>query len=638
MRPRDDPSPGDSVREGGRCSQAAGLHRKHAARWLGPLVGLLSLLWFLVRVIPKPSRASYPCQRAAFPMASAAVLWLLAVVGSASAWRRNRAPHLPGWKALVWGALAGLLGSLAWSHWPTHPVLAAPMPHGILGIPRGILPGRVVWVHAPDATDWAGEDSGENWFATEHTDQAILDQMLSRALQSLTGTTTDAAAWDALFRHFQASHGRPPVGYRPGEIVTLKVNLSTSNARSGSATVDIQGDYEKRPGILDTIDTSPQLLLALLRQLVRVAGVPPANIRVGDPTANFPRYLWDRLHPEFPEVQYFDNFGGQGRVRTELSGERFHWSTDTTGRRADFLPVPIASADYLINCAVLKGHGDGITLGGKNWYGALLRCPDGYFRDAGGTNRGGYLNYLNLHQLGPDPAQLGVPGLGHYRPQVDLMGHPSLGGKTLLHLVDGLYGGYFWDAHPHRWKMAPFNGDWPSSLFASLDPVALDSVGHDFLRAEWPDIVANGHATPGNSLQGGAEDYLHEAALANAPPSGTYYDPGRTGQRLGSLGVHEHWNNPVDKQYSRNRGTGEGIELVALTVSRPALHLSPPGPTGEMVISWPASAAGYRLQSTPRLDGETAWRDVPESPARVNDRLMVTHRPGSAQTFYRLQP
>ena len=30
------------------------------------------------------------------------------------------------------------------------------------------------------------------------------------------------------------------------------------------------------------------------------------------------------------------------------------------------------------------------------------------------------------------------------------------------------------------------------------------------------------------------------------------------------LGVHEHWNNPVDKQYSRNLGTGNGIELVSI--------------------------------------------------------------------------
>ena len=31
-----------------------------------------------------------------------------------------------------------------------------------------------------------------------------------------------------------------------------------------------------------------------------------------------------------------------------------------------------------------------------------------------------------------------------------------------------------------------------------------------------------------------------------------------------SLGVHEHWSNPADKQYSKNLGTGEGIELVKI--------------------------------------------------------------------------
>jgi hypothetical protein len=29
-----------------------------------------------------------------------------------------------------------------------------------------------------------------------------------------------------------------------------------------------------------------------------------------------------------------------------------------------------------------------------------------------------------------------------------------------------------------------------------------------------------------------------------------------------SLGVHEHWNNARDKQYSRNLGKKQGIELV----------------------------------------------------------------------------
>jgi hypothetical protein len=46
------------------------LYRSVADSWLRFAVafsGALAVIWFLVRVIPKPSRASYPCQRAAFP-------------------------------------------------------------------------------------------------------------------------------------------------------------------------------------------------------------------------------------------------------------------------------------------------------------------------------------------------------------------------------------------------------------------------------------------------------------------------------------------------------------------------------------------------------------------------------------------
>jgi hypothetical protein len=59
-------------------------------RWVLPLTGLVSLVWFLVRVIPKPSRATYPCQRMAAPLASGFVVWLLGIVGSSLAYRRAR--------------------------------------------------------------------------------------------------------------------------------------------------------------------------------------------------------------------------------------------------------------------------------------------------------------------------------------------------------------------------------------------------------------------------------------------------------------------------------------------------------------------------------------------------------------------
>jgi hypothetical protein len=60
-----------------------------------------------------------------------------------------------------------------------------------------------------------------------------------------------------------------------------------------------------------------------------------------------------------------------------------------------------------------------------------------------------------------------------------------------------------------------------------------------------------------------ADNYLHEAALADKAFSGTVYKP--DGFPVGSLGVHEHWNNPKDKKYSRNlSANGSGIELTAV--------------------------------------------------------------------------
>ena len=51
--------------------------------------------------------------------------------------------------------------------------------------------------------------------------------------------------------------------------------------------------------------------------------------------------------------------------------------------------------------------------------------------------------------------------------------------------------------------------------------------------------------------------------MASAPPSGAAYRDG-AGNPVESLGVHEHWNNSVERLYSRDRGESEGIELVRI--------------------------------------------------------------------------
>ncbi len=45
------------------------------AGWLWPVTGLAALVWFGLRVVPKPSRANYPCQRLAAPIAFSFLTW-----------------------------------------------------------------------------------------------------------------------------------------------------------------------------------------------------------------------------------------------------------------------------------------------------------------------------------------------------------------------------------------------------------------------------------------------------------------------------------------------------------------------------------------------------------------------------------
>ncbi len=55
------------------------------------------------------------------------------------------------------------------------------------------------------------------------------------------------------------------------------------------------------------------------------------------------------------------------------------------------------------------------------------------------------------------------------------------------------------------------------------------------------------------------DNYLHEAAQGTNASFGAYRPDGVV---MGSVGVHEHWNNPVEKKYSRNLNpAASGIEL-----------------------------------------------------------------------------
>jgi len=385
-----------------------------------------------------------------------------------------------------------------------------------IGTARGIFPGRVTWAHNPEVTTW--NESG-SWWDDAYLDQTVTDEMVTQTVVSLAGNPNEAQAWNVIFRHFNLTHGRGDQGYQVSEKIVIKINQNNANS-SHSDTSNING--------------TPQLILSLLKSLINGAGVAEDRITVFDSSRAITNNIYDKCHAVFPGVVFVDFLGGNGRVKSTYEANAMPYSANN-GALATGIATCAVEATYMINMALMKGHGSqGVTFCAKNLYGAMSID----------------INYrLNAHNHF-SPTSDGSP---RYMTFTDFMGHKDLGEKTIIWMVDAIYGSEGVSGRPsHKWTMEPFNGHWPSSIFASLDGVALDSVSLDFFRSEFPDAQDMSYA----------DQYLHESALANDPASGTFYDPEQDGSRLPSLGTHEHWNNATDKLYSRNLGIGSGIELV----------------------------------------------------------------------------
>ena len=577
--------------------------------------GAAALAWFLIRVIPKPSRAGYPCQRAAFPVASSFVLWLAGTFAMKSALGRASRRLLRGHRLAACAGIVTILATAGWTFFwfgetgnaqqqaaivTDFHFLPAP-PNQPVGVARGIFPGRVVWARDPLATKWAGhwKQTSDQWWLDENTDQARVDAMLAATLVKLTGAGDSAAAWQAIFEYYnrrarQIDHR----GCRPGEVVAIKINLNNSEHA-------VKTD--------NYTDASPQMVLAMVRQLVNGARVRPQDILVYDARRFIPPYILTKVWGEFKDVRFVQQSApkpgqpvnpGYGDWHG-LEGARWVQGVDySNGKYQDarLIPQQVFAATYIINQALLKAHsypynsmenGDegqtGVTLTGKNHFGSIKGTPELH-------------PAINTDQEGVSHA---------YSPMVDLAASPNLGAKTILYVLDGLYGGRKWRTYPVHFPNPPFNNrvepyensDWPASVFASLDGVALDSVGLDILFAQTKNNNdSQGH--PRVLIRARADDYLFEMASPDRAPSGTVYHQG--GHALASLGVHEHWDSDATMRYSRNLDPvhGQGIELVYLPQNGAAVL-----PAGRAVM--PASVP--------------AAKSVPYSPAVLPGTGLAQH-------------
>jgi hypothetical protein len=222
----------------------------------------------------------------------------------------------------------------------------------------------------------------------------------------------------------------------------------------------------------EEVNASPHVVLALLRSLVNKGGVPQQCIALIEPSRHITGFMYNKCASEFPGIIYVDNGGGEGRTKSTYVEKAILYSADN-GNLATGLSSYVVESNYNINMALLKGHGgQGVTLCGKNWYGVT---------DIHANWRMNHHNNMNQRRDG-SPSYIAF---------VDFMGHKDLGAKTLVYFIDGLYGSKLVDKKPSgKWNMAPFNNDWPNSLFASQDGVAIDAVAVDFLCTEFPPITA----------------------------------------------------------------------------------------------------------------------------------------------------
>jgi hypothetical protein len=406
-----------------------GINKGEWPQWAFIFSGIAALAWFCIRVVPKPSRITYPCQKATASFLAGYLVYALSLFGSVVAYRKARRFFRSA--KFVYGTLFLVLSGIALSVFIANNVHPASAANTVVGTAKGIFPGRVVWAHNPNAAMWRG--AGNYWAASVNP-QAEYNKAFTYGIESLSGGTDDSTAWDKMFKWFNGTHGRAGTGYQAGDSIAIKINQNNS-AASGAG-----------PG--NVMNANPQTCVAVLTSLVK-AGVPQGEITIGDPSRAVTDNIFNAIHTAFPKVRVVDYFGNNGRVTTGTVANVFPNNDVVTGQSTCFY-----NARYIINQPLLKGHTGTVTFGSKNFYGTNGIKPN--WQDNG-----------NRH-----PADNAL---------TNYMTNAKFGGKVVLWAMDAMYPSPQLDGGPWaNFAEAPFNGKPMSSFILSLDGVAEESVSWDF--------------------------------------------------------------------------------------------------------------------------------------------------------------
>jgi hypothetical protein len=531
------------------------------------IIGILTTIWFLARVIPKPSRAGYPCMRAAAPVMLGFIIWLLSFSGSIVLFKKSfvqfkKTRYLASFGLVSIGIIL-MLGSVYQNVDNADARSCSTIselpdaPNTPIGKSYGIFPGRVIWACNHYATNEKCTNAlTDAYYFPKNNNQDTINKMADDAVKALSGKTTVKDAWEAIIKDFNFRKTGNATGYISGQTIFIKIN----NGQAGWA-VNMNTLAESRTWV-PISGTTPSTVLTFIRQLVDSCNIPQDKIFVGEPMSHVYKHTFDVIHSKYPNVNVIDkdNYTNIGRTTSAGWTDQVVFYSDKgkimPDGISDNLMKEMYNADYMINIAALKAHARaGISLCAKNHLGS--------HGEHGKYGFGTFYLHTGLVATKDNDnlSDSASTKYHHYRVCVDMMGHKKLGLNTVLFIVDGLWGGIEAVSEAVRWNSAPFDTAWPNSIFIAQDQVAIESVCFDFLRAE---ALVNTRFK-NRPLFPAVDDYLHQAADKSNWPIGIIYDPEADGVAISSLGVHEHWNNSKDKQYTCNLSpSGTGIDLVSL--------------------------------------------------------------------------
>jgi hypothetical protein len=295
---------------------------------------------------------------------------------------------------------------------------------------HGTSGNRVVAVKDRNLTTWNGSDY---WYGSDSfVSQTRLDDILIEGVKSLTGQSTELAAWNQIIPN-----------YSNGNKIAIKMN--ENNGGIGG----------------NVIDPLPQLLKALIRGL-KARGIAESDIWFIEPSIRVDDRLAQPVKSAYPGVTFY------GAYATAYSAACTYTSSDPSLTIShgnpnipnSKLPDQLASSTYLIHMPITKAHGlAGVTLTYKNLIGLFQRSTIQKFHNY-------FFNTTN-------------------NPLVEIYANSNVGGKTVLIIGDCVYGNWVDNyTAPSRWST--FGNDWPKMVLFATDPAAIDCVMYDFLNWQNP--------------------------------------------------------------------------------------------------------------------------------------------------------